>query len=344
MLKNKLLVLLIVSSLNVFIFAQSASYFDTRTEQGMEKSLIIVGYTGKDRKVNIPSYIDGIPVRKIGSAAFKLKGLSEVIIPDGIVAIGDHAFYGNQMSSVSIPASVISIGNSAFDSNILTTIVSKKGGIHNSANNQQTSTLTQARVLPSKTQISHNIPNIPDKILGTGIIQDERYDPMAGASAYYKQRTAVKPEKEAASSATVKSSQAHVETPKSNNNNPPAAETVKGNYTGVIGNSAYTGRGRSNLVIPEGTTYIGDGAFTSNNLTSITIPNSVRVIGSQAFMGNNLTAITIGEGVKVQPDSFRYQFSDYYRMNKYKAGTYLLKTGHWNYEGQEIRSKFLNSK
>jgi hypothetical protein len=56
-------------------------------------------------------------------------------------------------------------------------------------------------------------------------------------------------------------------------------------------------------------------------------------------MGNNLGAITIGENVLIQYDSFRYQFSDYYRMNDCKAGTYILKAGHWNYEGKEPSPK-----
>jgi hypothetical protein len=345
MLKNKLLVLLIVSGLNVFIFAQNPNCLVTCIDaQGMEKSLIIVGYTGTEKKVNIPSSIDGIPVRKIGTAAFKFKGLFEVIIPYGIISIGEQAFYGNQIASVSIPASVISIGNSAFDSNVLTTVVSKDGKVNVSANKSRTTTATQTLIFPSETRI-YRVSS--DKISGRTIIQyEEGYDPLIGADASHKPLSSVKPAKEAAYSAPITHQRIYAAPPANDYDNRQRQTIFNSieNSAGIIANSAYTGKGLTNVVIPEGTTHIGESAYASNNLSTVTIPNSVRVIGSQAFMGNNIVAITIGKGVLVQPDSFRYQFSDYYRMNNYKAGTYLLKTGHWNYEGQETQPKTISIK
>jgi hypothetical protein len=351
MLKNKLLVLLIVSGLNVFMFAQSTNVFVTRLEaRGLEKSLIIVGYTGTEKKVNIPSSIDGIPVRKIGLAAFKFKGLTEVIIPDGITTIGEEAFYGNNMKSVYIPASVTTIGNSAFDSNILTVALTKGGRINGEAAKYQTVAGSPGRVLPAETRI-YRVTT--DKISGRTVIQyDKGYDPLTGPGISYKPQVAVKPEGGQAYSASIKSPTIYVETSGLTGNKPPQSQTGytasnTGNHDGQVqvilnpigGNTgpgiprfAYSNRFLDTVVIPEGTTYIGESAFVSNNLTSVTIPNSVRFIGSQAFLGNNLGSITIGEGVQVQPDSFRYRFSDYYKMNDYKAGTYVLKAGHWNYE------------
>jgi hypothetical protein len=121
--------------------------------------------------------------------------------------------------------------------------------------------------------------------------------------------------------------------------NATAEFNVKLNSASGIGKNAYRNMGLDSITIPEGTKFIGESAFFSNNLTYVKIPESVRQIGSQAFMGNNLTSVTIGENVIMQYDSFRYQFSDYYRMNNYKAGTYHLKAGHWNFEGREPEYK-----
>jgi hypothetical protein len=125
----------------------------------------------------------------------------------------------------------------------------------------------------------------------------------------------------------------------------PAPATSGGGNTSVgtqvqlnseygIGARAYSNMRLSAITIPEGARYIGDGAFLSNSLTSIVIPPSVRSIGSQAFIGNALTSITIGENVSLQYDSFRYRFLDFYRMNHYMAGTYVLKAGQWVFKGQ----------
>ena len=99
----------------------------------------------------------------------------------------------------------------------------------------------------------------------------------------------------------------------------------------MIGNSAFLQHRLSEVDIPNTVTYIGDAAFSGNNLAHITLPESVRYIGFQAFAGNHLTSITIGANVAVQADSFRNQFSDYYRINGLQAGTYIWHDGVWSY-------------
>jgi hypothetical protein len=99
----------------------------------------------------------------------------------------------------------------------------------------------------------------------------------------------------------------------------------------MIGNSAFMQHRLSEVDIPNTVTYIGDAAFSGNNLAHITLPESVRYIGFQAFAGNHLTSITIGANVAVQADSFRNQFSDYYRINGLQAGTYIWHDGVWSY-------------
>jgi hypothetical protein len=321
MLKTKLLIFLIAGGCLIPLAARDPNLFITRVEvHNGEKLIAITGYNGTAKTVVIPSRINGIPVRKIADNAFKLKLLVEVTIPEGIEIIGAWAFSGNKLKTVKIPSSVRVIAPSAFDSN----------------------TLKQAEA--------------GDKRPGSVIFFTEnsgRYNPVTSGGGSRKSSAVVFITKTGmlapAVPATNNSTQKTPDTPAGlGGGNVPdvgldaGGTPVKLNSESGIGNSAYSSAGLSAISIPQEAKFIGDGAFAVNNLTAVVIPPAVRRIGRQAFMGNPLVSITIGEKVLVQYDSFRYQFSDYYRMNDYKAGTYILKAGHWNFEGQEPAPKFVN--
>ncbi|WP_179319724.1 leucine-rich repeat domain-containing protein [Winogradskyella helgolandensis] len=61
-------------------------------------------------------------VTEIGSSAFYDKGLTDVIIPEGVTTIGTSAFEINNLTSVSIPDSVTAIGLTAFSTNSITNL------------------------------------------------------------------------------------------------------------------------------------------------------------------------------------------------------------------------------
>ncbi|MDR2659315.1 MAG: leucine-rich repeat domain-containing protein [Spirochaetaceae bacterium] len=478
MLKKWLLFFVIAAGIAVSLLAQNNNVFLTRTEfHDGQKWLVITGYNGSEKTVTIPSSIGGIPVRKIGDASFKLKGITDVILPQGIEVIGEQAFFGNQLSIVVIPTSVRVIADSAFDSNMLKKVTTADLSANKNGN---------GKVVPKVYYVAADKEHLSEELLiRAATLYGNFYDPLTGYDGKFKPVNVPKPDvikdsretslKNNTSNATsaapnspavnksgtpnfsdqpvtvevfmrdpgasrpivqapppppiqastfivqppvpVQTSKPIVRSPPSppvqadtsvspqlSSSRPPAVPPlgndvysqiyieVPGNYTGIsaipvinsktvsknetsfgnkppdkngnssviaktvtntntstsvgavengIGKSAYKNKGLDSFVIPEGTTFIGEGAFASNNLSSIVIPNSVRSIGSQAFMGNNLGDITIGENVKVQNDSFRYQFADYYRMNDCKAGTYILKAGHWNFNGQELPPKYV---
>jgi hypothetical protein len=104
----------------------------------------ITGYKGAGGRLVIPGNIFGCSLTGIGSEAFaeltgvsngvralKGKGLTSVIIPNGIACIGWHAFYGAQqqnsfgvgLNSVTLPDSLTHIYLEAFECNNLTSIV-----------------------------------------------------------------------------------------------------------------------------------------------------------------------------------------------------------------------------
>ncbi|MDR0683844.1 MAG: leucine-rich repeat domain-containing protein [Spirochaetaceae bacterium] len=420
--KKFLSVFVIFAGLAATIFSQDSKAFVTRVEtQRTGKSLVITDYTGTAKAVVIPASINGLPVRKIGDRAFRLKGLTEVYIPDGIEVIGSQAFFGNQLELVIIPPSVKVISNSAFDSNMLRKVVSGssqavpnttstpgKPGKPGKPDIKSTPDTTSAPGKPD-TPGAPDITGAPfrysysaassakpqfriyyvsaDKLRNVGQTTSASialnyvnfYDPLTEFEGNYKpivgsgkasvlqkgakegrppplsthtDNTGAKTlieEKPAPPDATVTTEKTADSRPGAPGENgvytkSPVNYVIKLQADGGIGRGAYRGKGFDVIAIPEGTTYIGEAAFYSNNLTTVRIPNSVRFIGGQAFMGNNLSSITIGENVTVQYDSFRYQFSDYYRMNKFKAGTYILKAGHWNYEGNERGPKFLSGR
>lgn len=67
----------------------------------------------------IPNEINGLPVTKIGWAAFSNNHLTSVFIPNSVITIANLAFDNNNLSTVVIPESVETIGWLAFSNNNL---------------------------------------------------------------------------------------------------------------------------------------------------------------------------------------------------------------------------------
>ncbi len=79
----------------------------------------IIGYRGPNLDVDIPAYIDGLPVTSIGQSAFDGRyltlNLTSIKIPDTVTNIGDSAFHSSgAITSMTIPQNVTSIGPRAF--------------------------------------------------------------------------------------------------------------------------------------------------------------------------------------------------------------------------------------
>lgn len=70
----------------------------------------------------LPATLGGLPVVKVGDAAFSAKSLTSVTLAESIVTIGDGAFSFNFISTLVIPNSVVSIGGQAFGWNPLASL------------------------------------------------------------------------------------------------------------------------------------------------------------------------------------------------------------------------------
>ena len=122
-------------------FAQQAADFEWRV--GSLQEARITGYTGSRTAVTIPNELDGFSVTAIGNNVFANKGLSGIVIPDGVTSIGSYAFINNRLTSVNLPERLGFIGAGTFANNRLTSVAISNGlGIIGSgafARNQLTS-------------------------------------------------------------------------------------------------------------------------------------------------------------------------------------------------------------
>jgi hypothetical protein len=108
----------------------------------------IVEYTGKSTDLVIPETLDGHKVTSlagtiatyeeffdewfagISTGVFKDKGLTSVILPNGLIFTGDNTFENNNLTSITIPFGVKNIGHQAFSNNKLTSITIPESVMH----------------------------------------------------------------------------------------------------------------------------------------------------------------------------------------------------------------------
>jgi hypothetical protein len=115
--KKTILVVVILITAITTAFAQTAADFSVElTADG--SGILIKRYLGRVLTVQIPSTIEGLPVKEIGKGAFNgadVANITSVTLPQGLVKIGEQAFiYQVRLASVVIPNSVTEIGKEAF--------------------------------------------------------------------------------------------------------------------------------------------------------------------------------------------------------------------------------------
>ncbi|MCR4761990.1 MAG: leucine-rich repeat protein [Lachnospiraceae bacterium] len=75
----------------------------------------ITDYSGSGLSVEVPSEIDGYPVKAIGDSAFYNKDITGIAVPAGVTEIGASAFsWCTDLTDISIPDSVERVGAAAF--------------------------------------------------------------------------------------------------------------------------------------------------------------------------------------------------------------------------------------
>lgn len=74
----------------------------------------IMSYKGDAKKVCIPAYINGKPVRQIGTRAFSDKGIESIILPETLRVIKREAFAKNKIQNVKLPGNIEEVEDGAF--------------------------------------------------------------------------------------------------------------------------------------------------------------------------------------------------------------------------------------
>lgn len=73
-------------------------------------------------EVSIPAQIDGVTVENIGANAFQNKGITSLVMAEGILNIGNYAFANNSLTSLTTPSTIVQYGVGAFQHNNLITL------------------------------------------------------------------------------------------------------------------------------------------------------------------------------------------------------------------------------
>lgn len=214
------------------------------------------------KSVHIPSKIEGYPVVAIGSNAFYNKGLTYVILPEGLVTIDSFAFAYNKLKSINIPSTVKTIGTSAFSNNLFEDIPD----------------VSNVSSFSSTAFINNKIPN--EKWFVYKKKSDGTYDYSVLTGYLGSEKDVVIPnEREGVKLLKIDS----------------YAFAYQGINSVVIPDTvtrveaaAFYSNNLTSVKLPSKLVYIGGDAFRGNKLTSISIPSTVTTISSMSFNENQL--------------------------------------------------------
>ena len=286
-------------------------------------------------KSNIETINFGSGVKIIGGNAFKnCKGLTELIIPEGIIKIGISAFSQSSVTKVTIAESVKYIGLYAFESCSQLTTVSLPNGLefigpyafdyndnlittdYDGCNYLGNSDNPHLLLLEARDKSKNNIEIHKDtKMIADVAFYGCRYlttitipknVKFLGKNLFYDSNNLTE--------VIVEEGNTVYEAP----NNTVIIE--KATKTVVLG--------LNNAVIPEGVTKIGDDAFNNcSQLETIIIPEGVTSIGDSAFSYcMKLESVTIPNSVT---HIGRSAFSDCYKLASLTIPNKLKYIGHW---------------
>ena len=242
----------------------------------LEDHAELIGYNGRETRVEVPGTVEGVPVTVIGEDAFSwlsvfdalgYNPVTEVILPDTVTEIGSSAFaYCRDLRTINAPAALKEVGAGAFQDCSSLEAFEMPDGVEK---------IGKCAFARCTSLTKFGIPK--------GLIRMEE-----GA---FMHCTALEEFTEGAKAGGTSDAQ--------NEGNYPVLAEDGAVYTGdgemLL---AYPGAAGDSFTVKEGTKEIGYGAFDGASLREIVLPGSLTKIGNYAFYDcKNLRAPVFPEGL-----------------------------------------------
>ena len=266
------------------------------TADGFAYSLIgssysITGYSGTGGAITIPATIGGVPVTRIGNAAFQRKAtITGVSFPASVTTIEAYAFDGcSNLASLTLPGALQSLGASAFSfCSALTSAT-----IPASVTAMGTAPFIGCTSLTTLTVAAGN-PNYASSSGGGFILSKDGLATVQCAPGL-------------AGSVTIPGSVTSIGG-STFDNCQKLSEIILPAGLKIIGGNAFAAcLAMKSISLPEGLTTIGDFAFVNcTTLANVTLPSTLTALGVSAFQYcHSLGPIVIPGGVtEIKPWTF----------------------------------------
>ena len=274
-------------------FTNKETVYDGVRYKLNDSEVYVEGFEGSITSANIVNNINGYPVTRIGTNAFKeCTSLESVTVPDSVTDIGYKAFAGcSKLTSISLPDNMLKIDNSSFDDT----------AYRSDDNNWENGVLYIGKHLiaaDGKTEVD-------DYKIKEGTLTIAPY--AFGPFAKFKNITIPKSVK-LIDCRSFSICRAMI------NINVDSANTDYSSYDGVLYNKDKTelikfaiGRSETSFTVPDGVEIIGGSAFEESRIQRIYLSGSVKTIGESAFNEcKGIKQITIPNGVEtIEAEAFK---------------------------------------
>lgn len=298
-----------------------------------DDEVIITGFNGKGGVLEIPSEIEGLPVKTISDGAFQSESaLYELSLPDTVVYIADSAFKNcENLINIKFPAALNHVGAEAFDN---TAWLKKQPDGFVIIGDELVYTYNRSS---SDTMVDEL--RIPE---GVKYFTVGWWFPIASVNKLYVSSTVESfYGKEEAFSREVSLDEAYALSPPLQINerieiSPDNAylssrDGVLYDKSGTVLLKRPSGSGEKSFTVPDGVTSIADLAFNSDStLETVKLPDSLTIIGPEAFsICTALTEIEIPSSVK-EIRGCAFSGCEALKTVKFSEGLELLGDGAFN--------------